>query len=86
VYSTTRNPERERFEPMELIPSGVYLTAYDGGTADFMAMPFQELSEDVANGKLQAHVGKVFKLDEIAEAHRLMESNSAGGKIVVLVR
>lgn len=30
------------------------------------------------------HVGKVFHLDEIVEAHRTMEENRAGGKIVVL--
>jgi hypothetical protein len=29
-------------------------------------------------------VGKVFRLDEIAEAHRCMDDNNAGGKIVVL--
>jgi NADPH:quinone reductase-like Zn-dependent oxidoreductase len=74
----------DRFAPMEFIPSGVYLTIYDGGVRDFMATPFQELSDDVANGTLHVHVGKVFKLDEIVEAHRLMESNKAGGKIVVL--
>jgi NADPH:quinone reductase-like Zn-dependent oxidoreductase len=75
----------EHFAPMELIPSGVYLTIYDGGAADFMAMPFQELAKDIADGHLEVHIGKVFELDEIVEAHRLMESNNAGGKIVVLV-
>jgi NADPH:quinone reductase-like Zn-dependent oxidoreductase len=29
-------------------------------------------------------VGKTFQLDEIVEAHRYMEENKAGGKIVVL--
>jgi len=29
-------------------------------------------------------VGKTFRLDEIVEAHRSMEENKAGGKIVVL--
>jgi NADPH:quinone reductase-like Zn-dependent oxidoreductase len=75
----------EHITPMELIPSGAYLTIYAGDAADFMAMPLQELVEDVANGNLHIRVGKVFELDEIVEAHRLMESNSAGGKIVVLV-
>lgn len=35
-------------------------------------------------GKLKVKVGKVFKLDDIVEAHRTMEENKAGGKIVVL--
>jgi hypothetical protein len=33
---------------------------------------------------LGVQVGRVFKLDEIVEAHRCMEENRAGGKIVVL--
>jgi hypothetical protein len=32
----------------------------------------------------RVHVGKVLHLDQIVEAHRLMEENKAGGKIVVL--
>jgi NADPH:quinone reductase-like Zn-dependent oxidoreductase len=47
-------------------------------------MPLDELAGQIAGGSLKVPVGKVFKLDEIVEAHRLMESNSAGGKIVVL--
>jgi NADPH:quinone reductase-like Zn-dependent oxidoreductase len=74
----------DRFAPMEFIPSDVYLTIYDGGVRDFMAMPFQNLLDDVANGTLQVRVGRVLKLDEIVDAHRLMESNNASGKIVVL--
>jgi len=29
-------------------------------------------------------IGKIFLIDEIVEAHRCMEENRAGGKIVVL--
>jgi hypothetical protein len=29
-------------------------------------------------------IGKIFSIDEIVEAHRCMEENRAGGKIVVL--
>jgi len=28
-------------------------------------------------------IGKVFSIDQIVEAHRAMEANTAGGKIVV---
>ena len=38
----------------------------------------------VADGTLPVQIGKVFKLEEIAEAHRVMEENEAGGKIVML--
>jgi NADPH:quinone reductase-like Zn-dependent oxidoreductase len=74
----------DAFSPMEVIPTAVCLTTYDGGTADFMRTPLQELVAQVEAGTLRVHVGKVFHLDEIAEAHRAMEENKAGGKIVVL--
>ena len=74
----------DQFEPMMAIPAAVYLTTYDGEPEDFMAMPLQQLVDDIAAGTLPVHVGKVFRLDQIVEAHRLMEANDAGGKIVVL--
>ena len=49
-----------------------------------MSMPFQDLVEQVEKGELKMPIGKVYKLDEIVEAHRVMEANTAGGKIVVL--
>ena len=69
---------------MGAIPTGIALTTYDGGPKDFMAMPLQELLDDLAAGRMTVKVGKVFQLDDIAEAHRTMEENRAGGKIVVL--
>jgi NADPH:quinone reductase-like Zn-dependent oxidoreductase len=72
------------FSPMDVIPTSVCLTTYDGGPEDFMLMPLDELVEQVAAGKLRVQVGRVFKLDDIVEAHRCMEENRAGGKIVVL--
>jgi NADPH:quinone reductase-like Zn-dependent oxidoreductase len=47
-------------------------------------MPLQELVDQIAAGTLHIQVGKIFHLGEIVEAHRLMEENKAGGKIVVL--
>jgi NADPH:quinone reductase-like Zn-dependent oxidoreductase len=74
----------ENFSPMEMIPTAVSLTTYDGGPDDFMATPLEELIEQIAAGTLHVNIGRVFRLDEIVEAHRAMESNQAGGKIVVL--
>ena len=74
----------EEFAPMEVIPTAVCLTTYDGGVEDFMEMPFDNLLQQIASGELPVHVGRVFHLDEIVEAHRVMEGNKAGGKIVVL--
>jgi NADPH:quinone reductase-like Zn-dependent oxidoreductase len=72
------------FSPMDMIPTAVSLTTYDGGPQDFMRTPLDELVEQIATGALHINVGKVFHLDQIAEAHRCMEENKAEGKIVVL--
>jgi len=72
------------FSPMDVIPTSVCLTTYDGGPEDFMLTPLDEFVEQIAAGTLRIQVGKVFKLDDIVEAHRCMEENKAGGKIVVL--
>jgi NADPH:quinone reductase-like Zn-dependent oxidoreductase len=72
------------FAPMEAIPTAVSLTTYAGESEDFMRMPLEELVEQIAAGTLHVQVGKVFHLDQIVEAHRCMEENKAGGKIVVL--
>lgn len=74
----------DEFAPMEVIPTAVCLTTYDGGVEDFMQMPFDDLLRQIASGELPVQVGKVFRLDEIVEAHQVMEENRAGGKIVVL--
>ena len=47
-------------------------------------MPLQELVEQAEAGKLKVPIGKVFNLEDIVEAHRTMDANKAGGKIVCL--
>ena len=74
----------DNFAPMEAIPTAVSLTTYAGESEDFMRTPLEELVEHITAGTLHVQVGKTFHLDEIAEAHRCMEENKAGGKIVVL--
>jgi NADPH:quinone reductase-like Zn-dependent oxidoreductase len=74
----------DQFSPMDVIPTAISLTTYAGDAEDFMLTPLEELVEKVSAGQLPIQVGKVFKLDQIVDAHRCMESNAAGGKIVVL--
>jgi NADPH:quinone reductase-like Zn-dependent oxidoreductase len=74
----------DNFDPMDAIPTAVCLTIYAGENEDFMAMPFEELAQQIAAGSLRVPAARTFHLDEIAEAHRYMEENRAGGKIVVL--
>jgi len=74
----------DHFNPMEAIPTGVCLTAYAGESGDFMRTPLNELAAQIKAGTLRVQVGRVFPIDQIVEAHSLMEENKAGGKIVVL--
>ncbi len=69
---------------MSSLPKGVEVTNYAGEAPDFNATTLMELAEQVANGNLHVQIGRVFHIDEIVEAHRVMEHNEAGGKIVVL--
>jgi NADPH:quinone reductase-like Zn-dependent oxidoreductase len=74
----------ERFAPMEAIPSSVCLTTYAGEAEDFMRTPLQEFISEVEAGHSRVKVGRVLGLEEIVEAHRVMEENRAEGKLVVL--
>jgi len=42
-------------------------------------------ANDVATGRYKAKPFRVFKFEEIREAHRVMEANQAKGKMVVVV-
>ncbi|MFE7328523.1 zinc-binding dehydrogenase [Streptomyces sp. NPDC057565] len=44
----------------------------------------QTIAEEVAAGRLKAKPSRVFRFDEIHEAHRMMESGEAKGKMVVV--
>ncbi len=73
------------FHPMSDVPTGVKLTSYSGESKDLPREQFQAYVDQVESGKLRLKLGPTFSLDEIQMAHRLMDENGAGGKIVVLV-
>jgi len=75
----------DRFSPMEAIPTAVSLTTYDGGPKDFILTPLSDLVDKIAAGQLCVQVGRTFRLDQIVDAHRCMQENQAGGKIVMRV-
>ena len=76
--------ELDQFSPMGAIPSTVNLTTYSGGSQDFIDTPLQTVVNEVEAGRMTPRIGRVFQLQDIVEAHRCMEDNAAGGKIVVL--
>jgi NADPH:quinone reductase len=76
-------------EPVFQVPSGRHLTVFASalvtGTPEFPLgeIPFQTIVDRAAAGLYKAKPAKVFAFEDIRDAHRLMESNQAGGKIVI---
>jgi len=76
-------------EPVFQMPSGVQLSVFASAlvtgspTFPLQEIPFQAIVDRVANGAYKAKPARVLGFNEIQDAHRLMESNEAGGKIVV---
>jgi NADPH:quinone reductase-like Zn-dependent oxidoreductase len=48
-------------------------------------VPLQTIAGQVAAGRLKAKPSRVFRFEEIREAHRVMEAGEARGKMVVVV-
>ena len=77
------------FNPVFQMPGAVHLSAFGSflfGTPQFPLsdIPFQTIVDKAAAGIYKAGPARVFRFEEIQEAHRLMESNGANGKLVVL--
>ena len=72
------------FYPMDWLPNGVRLTAYSGGAADLTPQTLQGFLDAVAAGSAVVPVGRIYRLDEIVQAHHDMQNNVVGGKGVVL--
>ena len=76
-------------EPIFQMPSGaglsVFASALVTGSPDFplAEIPFQDIVDRAAAGVYKAKPAQVFGFADIQEAHRLMESNQANGKLVV---
>ena len=78
------------FNPLLQMPSGVHFSFFGSfvfGTPGFSLsdVPLQAIASDVAAGRYKAKPSRVFRFEEIREAHKVMESGQAGGKMVVRV-
>ena len=78
------------FNPLLQMPSGVYFTFFGSfvfGTPEFPVsdIPLQAIVDKVAAGVYKAKPARVFRFDDIRDAHEAMESNQANGKMVVQV-
>lgn len=77
------------FNPLLQMSRGVYLTFFGSfvfGTPGFPLsdVPLRQIAADAAAGRLDAKPTRVFRFEEIQQAHRVMESNEAAGKMVVV--
>jgi len=78
------------FNPLLQMASGVHFSFFGSfvfGTPEFPLsdVPLETIVRAVADGKFGAKPFKVFKFEDIQEAHRYMENGWASGKMVVLV-
>jgi NADPH:quinone reductase len=78
----------ESFLPIAQLPSGIQFSFFGSfvfGSPAFplSEVPFQTIFDRVADGSYRAKPAQIFHFDEIQDAHRLIESNQANGKIVV---
>jgi NADPH:quinone reductase-like Zn-dependent oxidoreductase len=73
------------FHPMGDVPTGVKLTSYSGEASDISAEQLQRYVSLVESGELILKTGPRFEFDRLQEAHELMDSNRANGKIVIEV-
>jgi NADPH:quinone reductase-like Zn-dependent oxidoreductase len=75
------------FYPIGYIPSGVRLTGYGGEASDLPADVLQRFLDLTAAGRFSPPIHRVYEgLEQVAEAHQVMEDNQAVGKLVVRVR
>lgn len=79
------------FDPLMDLPSGVRLTTFASafvlGDEHFPTtdVPLQEIVDKASRGVFQAKPARVFKFDQIVDAHRLIDAGKADGKLVVEV-
>lgn len=79
------------FDPIADLPTGVQLSffasAFVLGSPAFplTAIPLDQIYAKVEAGTLRSGPVRVFRFDEIVEAHRVMESGQALGKMTVTV-
>lgn len=76
------------FQPVAMIPTGTRLTAFHSDSLKGSAGTdlLQRIIDQVEAGAYRPNIDRVFALDDIAAAHRYMESDRATGKLVVLPR
>lgn len=74
----------ENFAPLGELGNTVRLTGYGGDSNNLPAHLLQDFLDNIAADKLKLQIDRIFRLEDIVEAHRHMEENKASGKLVVV--
>jgi hypothetical protein len=83
-------PVVEQFHLMQDLPGGARLNFFPSGLLGTPALPLQDtplpwLAKELAAKRMPSIRTRTFAFDEVRHAHRLMESDRALGKLVVLL-
>ncbi|MCC4266137.1 zinc-binding dehydrogenase [Oceanimonas baumannii] len=81
-------PVLEQFHLVQDLPAATQLSFFPSTLLGTPAMPLAEspllwIAHQIETGNMPSIRSRTFAFDEVAEAHRLMESNRALGKLVV---
>lgn len=74
----------KEFSPLGDIPLLGRLTNYGSDPSSLDNEDLQNYIDNIQKGKIKLITDKVFKLQNIVEAHKYLESNEARGKVVVI--
>lgn len=73
----------KNFDPVTAIPNDRYMTSFASYTIDEGQL--NDLLHLIENKRVDVHPVKIFKLNQLPEAHRFLENQTEPGKVVVLV-
>lgn len=81
-------PVLDSFNLMGDLPNTVKLSFFSSGILGTVALPLEgsplnTIAEQVASGGIPSTLAKTFSVEDIQEAHRLLDRGTANGKIVV---
>lgn len=73
----------DHFDPVTAIPNDRYMTSFASYTIDEKQL--NDLLKLIEDKKVDVHPVKIFKLNQLPEAHRFLEEQKQPGKVVVVI-
>lgn len=73
----------DHFDPVTAIPNDRYMTSFASYTIDEKQL--NDLLKLIEDKKVDVHPVKIFKLNQLPEAHKFLEEQKQPGKVVVVI-